>query len=273
LRRGVCGGSGEYPGPDRQGKIPENGMPLNYLRHLAARERTPRANRHLGGALAFIAGAINAGGFLAVQQYTSHMTGVVSAMADDIALGQFALALGGAALLSAFIFGSMVTALLVNWARERDLSSQFALPLLLEALLLLVFGSTGHYIQQSIPLLSVSWTVLLLCFLMGLQNAIITKVSNAEIRTTHVTGLVTDIGIGLGRLLYWQGHDATPEQAAANRQRLHLHSSLALLFFGGGLLGALGFKALGFQAALPFAGLLLMLSLLPVLDDLRLARA
>lgn len=248
-------------------------MPLAYLRHLTARERTQRANRHLGCALAFVAGAANAGGFLAVQQYTSHMTGVVSAMADDIALGQFALALGGTALLSSFIFGSLVTALLVNWARERDLVSLFALPLLLEGLLLLVFGSTGHYIQQSIPLLSVSWTVLLLCFLMGLQNAIITKASNAEIRTTHVTGLVTDIGIGLGRLLYWQGSDKTPELAAGNRQRLLLHTTLALMFFGGGVLGALGFKAFGFQAALPLAGLLLLLSLLPVLDDLRPARA
>ncbi len=127
------------------------------------------------------------------------MTGVVSAMADDIALGNFTLALAGTSLLACFLLGSMVTALLVNWARARDLHSQFALPLLLEALLLMLFGSTGGHIQQQLPLLYVSSTVLLLCFLMGLQNAIITKVSNAEIRTTHVTGLVTDIGIGLGR--------------------------------------------------------------------------
>jgi len=38
----------------------------------------------------------------------------------------------------------------------------------------------------------------LLCFIMGLQNAVITKISHAEIRTTHVTGLVTDVGIELG---------------------------------------------------------------------------
>ena len=70
-------------------------MPIHYARSLAGRERTAAANRHLGFTLAFVAGAINAGGFLAVQQYTSHMTGIVSAMADNIVLGTYDLVLGG----------------------------------------------------------------------------------------------------------------------------------------------------------------------------------
>ena len=62
-------------------------MPLLTLQQLAARERTRQRNRQLGALLAFMAGAINAGGFLAVQRYTSHMTGVVSSIADDLVLG------------------------------------------------------------------------------------------------------------------------------------------------------------------------------------------
>jgi len=42
--------------------------------------------------------------------------------------------------------------------------------------------------------LFVSATVMLLCFIMGLQNAVISKISRSEIRTTHVTGLVTRRG-------------------------------------------------------------------------------
>ncbi|MBC7728674.1 MAG: DUF1275 family protein, partial [Microbacteriaceae bacterium] len=61
-------------------------MPRQTLRTLVGRSRTRRANRHLGLLLAFVAGAANAGGFLAVQRYTSHMTGVVSGVADDLAL-------------------------------------------------------------------------------------------------------------------------------------------------------------------------------------------
>lgn len=74
-------------------------VPINYVRRLTSPNRTKKANRHLGFTLAFVAGAINAGGFLAVQQYTSHMTGIVSAMADHVALGGYALILAGAGAL------------------------------------------------------------------------------------------------------------------------------------------------------------------------------
>ncbi|RJF96748.1 DUF1275 domain-containing protein [Noviherbaspirillum cavernae] len=61
-------------------------MPITYLSGLAATERTTRANFHLGVSLSFVAGALNAGGFLAIGQYTSHMTGIVSSAADHLVL-------------------------------------------------------------------------------------------------------------------------------------------------------------------------------------------
>ena len=51
------------------------------IRNLTSPQRTPQANLRLGAALAFVAGAANAGGYLAVGQYTSHMTGIISLMA------------------------------------------------------------------------------------------------------------------------------------------------------------------------------------------------
>jgi len=59
-------------------------MPIDYLRGFTRPERTDQNNRRLGRWLAFIAGAANAGGFLAVGQYTSHMSGIVSALADNL---------------------------------------------------------------------------------------------------------------------------------------------------------------------------------------------
>ncbi|MBP6615545.1 MAG: DUF1275 domain-containing protein, partial [Aquabacterium sp.] len=105
--------------------------------------------------------------------------------------------------------------------------------------------------------------------IMGLQNAMITKVSNSVIRTTHVTGMVTDIGIELGRLLYWNRTPDSPEHPAvrANLRRLRLHVSLVLMFFLGGLLGALGFKHLGYIATVPPALLLAALSSLQFIPD------
>lgn len=238
---------------------------------LAHRQRSPYANRLLGGLLAFVAGAINAGGFLAVQRYTSHMTGVVSAIADDLVLGHTALVIAGGASLGCFVAGAAATALMINWARRRGLHSEFALPVLVEATLLLAFGVLGANLDRLIELFAPT-TVLLLCFIMGLQNAVITKLSHAEIRTTHMTGVITDVGIELGRLVYWNQfeHSSLPP-VRANRERLRVLLTILGLFFLGGLVGGLAFKWVGYIAVLPFSVLLLLLALPPMVADLKQA--
>ena len=243
---------------------------FKFLLRLTARERTRRSNRQFGGILAFVAGAINAGGFLAVQRYTSHMTGIVSAIADDLVIGSIGLALAGLVSLAAFIGGAITTTLLISWARRQELRSKYALALLLEAALLLVFGLVGANLKSFATLL-VPTAVLLLCFIMGLQNAIITKISNAEIRTTHMTGVITDLGIELGRLIYWNhSKKANSIQfVEANTDKLFIHATLLGLFFSGGIFGAVAFKALGFSATLPIALLLVGMALPAVLMDLR----
>lgn len=247
------------------------GMPIHFARKLTGKDRSETANRALGIALAFVAGATNAGGFLAVRQYTSHMTGVVSSMADYLALGNGALALAGLLALLAFMAGAALTALLVHYARAHRLHSEYALPLMLEACLLLAFGLLGSRLAVIDGLL-VPLAVLLLCFIMGLQNAVVSKLSHAEIRTTHITGIVTDLGIELGKLAYRNGPDAAqPIQASLPRMRLL--ASLALAFFTGGLAGALGFKHVGYIATVPLALLLVALASIPIVDDvLRLVR-
>ena len=243
-------------------------MPLALSRRLAGRDRTPRSDRQLGCLLAFVAGATNAGGFLAVHQYTSHMTGIVSAMADDLALGTYDLVLGGLGALLSFVAGAGVTAVLVNFARRRALASEYALPLILEAVLLLGFGVLGVQLSR-IDGLFVPVTVMLLCFIMGLQNALITKLSRAEIRTTHITGIVTDIGIELGKLCYWNSRRA-PERrrVVSDRRRLAILTLLAGSFFAGGIVGAFGFKHAGYVATLPLAFALIAVAIVPAVDDL-----
>ncbi|MDP1741299.1 MAG: YoaK family protein [Polaromonas sp.] len=247
-------------------------MFLNFLLNLTARERTRRSNRQFGGILAFVAGAVNAGGFLAVQRYTSHMTGIVSAIADDLVVGSLALALAGLVSLGAFIAGAITTTLLISWARRQELRSKYALALLLEAALLLVFGLVGANLKSFAALL-VPTTVLLLCFIMGLQNAIITKISNAEIRTTHMTGVVTDLGIELGRLIYWNhSKQANNIQfVKADTDKLLILATLLGLFFFGGIVGAIAFKAMGFSATVPLALLLVVMALPAIVLDLRAA--
>ena len=240
---------------------------IPLLRGWTAVQRTAANNVRLGVTLTFVAGATNAGGFLAVGQYSSHMTGIVSSMADNLVLGQAYLALAGLASLLAFVSGAMTTAWMVNWALRRKLQSAYGRPLLLEAALLLLFGLFGSGIRF-FAVLFVPLTVLVLCFIMGLQNAVITKISRAEIRTTHITGLVTDLGIELGKLFYI--NRLTREQmVVGNRKKLRLLGKLIGSFFVGGLLGALGFKTIGFVTTVPLSVLLLLLVWRPVFNDAR----
>jgi uncharacterized membrane protein YoaK (UPF0700 family) len=246
-------------------------MPIQYARSLIGTQRSETANRHLGTLLAFVAGAINAGGYLAVHQYTSHMTGIVSAMADNVALGADDLALAGLGAVLSFLAGAACTAILVNYSRRQHARVAGGAPLLLEALLLLGFGLMGARLTK-IEGLFVPLTVMLLCFMMGLQNALITKLSNSEIRTTHVTGIITDIGIEVGKLLYWNDARHSDQQPVqANLVRLRLLIVLVSAFFLGGIAGALGFKHLGYGACLPLALVLALLALMPMLEDFKLA--
>jgi uncharacterized membrane protein YoaK (UPF0700 family) len=230
-----------------------------------ALKRTAQNNTRLGIALTFVAGATNAGGFLAVGQYTSHMTGVVSSVADSLVLGNITLALAGVAILCAFLGGAMASAILVNWGLRRSLHGAYGLPLLLESALLLIFGFFGSAINVAAYVFT-PLTVVLLCFIMGLQNAVITKISRAEIRTTHITGLVTDMGIELGKMVYinWDTSD-TPVRA--NRDKLRLQGKLIAGFVIGGLAGAFGFKYMGFITAVPLALMLLLLVFPPLWMD------
>jgi len=236
---------------------------------LTDRARIKQNNWALGGILAFIAGAVNAGGFLAGQRYTSHMTGIISGIADDLVISEIAIVLAGIAFLMSFVFGAAVTAILINWARRKHLHSEFALSLCLEAILLLLFGVLGFSLNIFVEVF-VPTTILVLCFVMGLQNAIMTKISKAEIRTTHMTGVVTDIGIELGRLLYWnRDHSSIPQKrVVADREKLKIHLVIFSLFLIGGIVGAISFKHFGYVTTVPLAGFLILISLPPIVKDL-----
>jgi len=256
---------------------------LSRFSYWADSRRNAHDDALLGTCLAFVAGAANAGGFLAVGQYTSHMTGIVSGMADHLILANVRLAFAGLAAVVAFMSGAMVSAILVNFARRRRLHARFSIPLLLESALLLIFGLMGARLAAHTSLL-LPLTVLLLCFLMGLQNAVITKVSRAVIRTTHTTGLITDIGIELGKLVYVNrpGNAFTGPSSArlsrsaqalapviANRAKLRLYSLLLAAFFVGGVIGATGFQWMGYAATIPLALLLMLIAMPPLSRDLR----
>jgi len=243
---------------------------MQRLLHMADRHRSASTTRWLGFVLAFNAGAVNAGGILVVGMYTSHMTGFASQLADSVVLGRGAMLLSALGALLSFLCGAAVTAVIAGWARQHRLRSAFALPLLLEAALLLPFGLMGAITLNWNTPFAVPPTVLLLAFIMGLQNALGTQASGGRLRSTHMTGNITDLGIELGRLFYRNRQTLPPQDhVRADRSRMRLYGGLLVAFIGGGLFGAAGFHYVGFFWVVPLASLLLALALPPVLHDLR----
>ncbi|MBU1360595.1 MAG: DUF1275 domain-containing protein [Gammaproteobacteria bacterium] len=247
---------------------------MRRFRYLTHRHRTPVTNTTLGWLLAFNAGAVNAGGFLVLHMYTSHMTGFASQLSDSVVLGNTTLLLNAVGALLSFTCGAAACAMLVNWARQRRLHSVYALPLLLEAGLMFPFGLMGAITLTWSTPFAVPLTVLLLSFIMGLQNAVGSKTSGGSIRTTHMTGNITDLGMELGKLLYWNRRKADLVLPVRhNRARMRQAAGLITMFVVGGLVGALGFTYVGFVCVVPLAALLLALSVPPLLRDLPRRRA
>ncbi len=224
-------------------------------RSLVRATRDDDDNHALAVILAAVAGAANAGGFFAVSQYTSHMTGYLSLLADDLALAQFWLAFISCLAISAFVTGAACSSILIIWAREHRSHHQYSLPIAVQGGLLICFSAGWIFTSEAGRLFSIAC----LCFIMGMQNATVTKLSGARIRTTHVTGMVTDIGIEIGRAVFglWR-HGST---VRADHTKLRVLLSQVGAFLIGGIIGALGYKALGFLFSLPLAAVLLSISL------------
>jgi len=222
--------------------------------------RDNNADRSLAWSLAGIAGALNAAGFYADDLYSSNMTGNVSALANHLAVADLPVAALYLALVATFISGAAVSALLINAGRRRKIGGIFAFSILAEAILLTMLAFADLWVVGAARVALLAYG---LSFLMGLQNAVVTRISNARVRTTHVTGMVTDIGIELGHLidlkLLHRGGRIEPHEY--NPEKLRLHGFTVLSFLAGGIVGVVLYRNVSSFFLFGAALLLLLLSL------------
>ncbi len=199
-------------------------------------ERTEAIDIVLAGLLSFIAGGLNAVGFIIVGSFTANMTGNVSMMADELAGGHFGIGLLLAIYVLAFIAGAMAAALMIGRGERRGVKTIYASGIGVEGLVVLALGAALLAVGETGLHLLI---ILCLSFVMGLQNAVTTMISKAKVRTTHVSGMATDIGIELAALFGGQ------EGRKAAMPKLRLHSATLAAFALGGITYALLFTAIG----------------------------
>ena len=237
-------------------------MPLHYLQSLTSRTRSERANTHLGVILALTAGAVNVIGLMALGSYTAHMTGITSDMAQAMAENQPNIVVQGSFFIGTFICGAILSTIIINGARDRKFKSEYVPAIMLEALLLCVLALEMDLFVLSSNAEHAVVTIAIMRFAMGLHNAIITRISNAVIRTTHITGMVTDLGIEQGRYIYRVISGIRLMKLYPDK--LALHGLLFGAFILGGVIGAFLYLKIGMLCLLPFGFILLVLSAIPM---------
>jgi uncharacterized membrane protein YoaK (UPF0700 family) len=205
-------------------------------------ERSVEIDVNLAAVLAAVAGAMNGAGFHAVGYYSANMTGNVSAFSDFLALGNPLAALLYFSIVIAFIFGAWTSSLIVNFGQRRGLRAVYAISILIEAGLLAALGLADLWlpgIHRSVVL------IYGLSFVMGLQNAAATRISNGRVRTTHVSGMATDIGIELSIWFDSIRGRTVSADLTTNRGKLRLHTMTILAFVLGGVIGVLLYGHIG----------------------------
>ena len=182
-------------------------------------------------ALAFVAGIVNIVGLLGFEhQAVTHLTGTTSMLAAALASLDGAAALHFAAIIVSFVAGAVLSGFLIQDS-TLQLGRRYGVALLLESLLLCV----------AVPLLKRNsilgiYSASCAC---GLQNAMVSTYSGAVVRTTHLSGMFTDLGIFLGHSL---------RGLPVDMRRLRLCFLIITGFLCGGIAGAAAFYRLSYSA-------------------------
>ncbi|MEQ3664144.1 MULTISPECIES: YoaK family protein [unclassified Olleya] len=203
------------------------------------KSRNLKHNLRIATVLSFVAGIVNVVGFLAFNQLTTNVTGHFALFINDVAEFKFWKGTIYFLYIFSFLFGSFCSSFLIEKFRENKQLNVYVIPTLIECFILISIGISSNFLMILYP----NIVICLLLFAMGLQNSFVTKISNAVVRTTHLTGLFTDLGIDLSMLLFPK-YDAIRVKLKAN---IKLRIYIILFFFAGGLSGGFFYSKLNLQ--------------------------
>ena len=196
------------------------------FRHKGNR-RTFTHNLRLASTLSFIAGIVNIAGVLSVATLTTNVTGHFAFFAEEIVLKNYSKAITILIYIFFFLLGAFTSNFLVEIASLKKPRIAHAFPMLLEVFILVFVGLSQDF--------NPNYIAYLLLFAMGLQNALVTNISQSVVRTTHLTGLFTDLGIELSQLFFYK-KEVELKRLTRN---ISLRLSIIIFFFIGCVLGGL----------------------------------
>ena len=191
-------------------------------------DRTTKENIQLGSLTAFSAGMVNVISVIIFFAFTSNVTGHYAILAQEISNGNYYQALVVFGWIALFFLGNFTSNIIVINFRDRNAYLAHSIPIILEILCLLAVGTYIQYYYQE-TLLETELMVSSMLFAMGIQNGLTATISNSAVKTTHLTGLTTDLGI-LASLFTKKENRENPE--LRNKWRL-LVTIMASYLIGG----------------------------------------
>ncbi|HWJ26840.1 MAG TPA: YoaK family protein [Flavisolibacter sp.] len=213
----------------------------NMFRH-RGKSRTLIHNLKLASLLSFVAGIVNVSGLFAVQRLTTNVTGHFAFSADEMAKKNFTQGIIYLLFILAFLLGAFISNLLVEIISKINERFVNSIPVGIEIFILtfvaLLSPTTIHTNANEVACL--------LLFAMGLQNALVTSLSNSVVRTTHLTGLFTDLGIELSQLFFYKKQEQRKKLTSSIKLRL----TIIFFFFLGGVTGGFGYLLMGIKILL-----------------------
>ncbi|MET3037574.1 YoaK family protein [Chryseobacterium sp. NRRL B-14859] len=206
-------------------------------------------NLKLASILSGVAGLVNITGVLSVNSLTTNVTGHFAFFSEQLFLKNYEMALIYLLYILFFLSGAFISGLIIEWTAKYKPHSSYIIPLSIEIIIILFVG----FSPDLIPGISQMIISSALLFAMGLQNALVTRVSQSVVRTTHLTGLFTDLGIELSLLFF---HHQKARRKQVNKS-IFLKLMIILCFFLGGILGAFTYQHFQLKTLLIPVGLLL----------------
>lgn len=202
--------------------------------------RTLSHNLKIASLLSFVAGLVSTVGYFSVQRLTTNVTGHFAFFMDEVFKLHFAQSVIFFLYIFSFFFGSFVSSLLIEIISRKNERYIYVFPTLIEIIILFAVGFYG----QSLILTNPNLIAFSLLFAMGLQNSFVTSISNAVVRTTHLTGLFTDLGIDLSQLFFYKEGEKKKKLIS----NIKLRFTVIGFFFFGGIVGGILFSKIGIFA-------------------------
>jgi uncharacterized membrane protein YoaK (UPF0700 family) len=199
-------------------------------------DRTLRENLMLASSTAMVSGITNVVGLVAFLAFTSNITGHVANLSKHIVEQNFSEIIVFLIWLLMFFLGAFISSFIVRSLEDRSYYRAHSIPIIIEIIVLLFVAIYGHNFYQETET-EREIVIATILFSMGLQNSLVSTISGGLIKSSHLTGLFTDLG---GEVAEWL-HPSTRKTEAV-RDKIFVRFTVLGFYLLGGIIGGYFFN-------------------------------